>query len=93
MAPAYVTLAPGLDWHPAPNFSIFFSPIGGRLVLVTNEPKSYYFQGGVIPNGDGGGYEMPMSTYYGVDPARGKNRIWRVCFYQLQAGHFQKCEV
>ena len=70
MAPAYVTLAPGLDWHPKSNFSLFFSPIGARWVFVTNEPKSYYFQGGVIPNGDGGGFELPISTYYGVDPAR-----------------------
>ena len=67
MAPAYITLAPGLDWRPNDDFTLFFSPVGSRFVLVTNEPKSYYFQGGVIPTG---GFELPISTLYGVDPAR-----------------------
>lgn len=70
MAPAYVTLAPGLDWKPTKDLSVFISPVAGRLVIVTREAKSYYFQGGVIPVADGGGFEMPVSTFYGVDPAR-----------------------
>lgn len=70
MAPAYLTLAPGFDWHPKSYLSVFFSPVSGRFVLVTRLPKSYYFQGGVIPDADGGGYELPMSTLYGVDPER-----------------------
>jgi len=69
-APAYATLAPGIDWKPTPEFSVFISPASGRLIIVTREPKSYYFQGGVIPAEDGGGFEMPLSTFYGVDPAR-----------------------
>lgn len=68
-APAYLVLAPGLDWHPTNYFSAFLSPISTRFVFVTNDPKSYYY-----PNGDpgpaGGGYEAPLSTFYGVDPAR-----------------------
>lgn len=70
MAPAYLTLAPGLDWHPKSYFSVFFSPVSGRFVLVTRRPKSYYFPGGVIPEADGGGFELPISTLYGVDPER-----------------------
>lgn len=70
MAPAYVTLAPGLDWKPTSNFSVFFSPFAGRMVIVTREPKSYYYQAGVIPAADGGGFELPVSTFYGVDPIR-----------------------
>jgi hypothetical protein len=69
MAPAYVTIAPGLDWRPTPHLSVFFSPAAARFVLVTREPKSYYFQAGVITD-PGGGFELPISTYYGVDPAR-----------------------
>ena len=69
-APAYVTLGPGLDWHPTDYLSIFFSPISPRFVIVSNEPKSYFFPGGVIPAGEGGGFETPLSVYYGVDPAR-----------------------
>jgi hypothetical protein len=70
MAPAYLIVAPGIDWHPTSYFSVFISPVSGRWVFVTNEPKSYYFPGGVIPAADGGGFEAPLSTYYGVDPAR-----------------------
>lgn len=69
-APAYLIVAPGVDWHPVPYLSIFVSPISTRTVIVTREPYSYYFPGGVIPPEDGGGFEAPLSTYYGVDPAR-----------------------
>lgn len=68
-APAYLVVAPGLDWHPVDYFSIFLSPISTRLVIVTNEPKSYYYPAG-DPGAEGGGYEAPLSTFYGVDPAR-----------------------
>lgn len=69
-APAYATIAPGLDWHPNTNFSIFLSPISARTVIVTQQTKSYYFPGGVIPAADGGGFELPVAALYGVDPAR-----------------------
>lgn len=68
-APAYLVIAPGLDWHPTDYFSIFVSPISTRLVIVTNEPKSYYYPAG-DPGSEGGGYEAPLATFYGVDPAR-----------------------
>lgn len=70
MAPAYLVVAPGIDWHPATYFSVFFSPIAARFVFVTNNPKSYYFPNGVIPAADGGGFEAPLSTLYGVNPAK-----------------------
>lgn len=69
-APAYATLAPGFDWHPNADFSVFVSPVSARTVIVTAQPKSYYFPGGVIPAADGGGYELPLAAMYGVDPAR-----------------------
>lgn len=70
MAPAYATIAPGFDWHPTSYFSVFLSPVSARAVIVSQKPKSYYFQGGVIPAADGGGFELPISTLYGVDPAK-----------------------
>ena len=70
MAPAYLTLAPGFDWKPASYFNIFFSPVSARFVLVTQLPKGYYFQAGLIPAQDGGGFELPVSTLYGVDPEK-----------------------
>ena len=66
-APAYLIVAPGIDWHPAPYFSLFISPISARSVIVT-DAWSYYFPGGIIPVDDGGGFEKPLSTLYGVDP-------------------------
>ncbi|MGN6420981.1 MAG: DUF3078 domain-containing protein [Pseudobacter sp.] len=69
MAPGYLIVAPGLDWHPVPYFSLFVSPISARMVFVTS-PWSYYFPDGVIPVDDGGGFEKPLATLYGVDPGQ-----------------------
>lgn len=67
LAPAYLILAPGIDWHPTEYFSVFFSPISVRMVIVINDPKSYYYPGATIP---AGGYEVPLAVLYGVDPQR-----------------------
>lgn len=67
LAPAYLIIAPGIDWHPKESFSLFFSPVSVRMVIVANDPKSYFYQGGVIP---GGGFEVPLSVLYSVDPQR-----------------------
>ncbi len=34
LAPAYLILAPGIDWHPAEYFSVFFSPLSLRWLKV-----------------------------------------------------------
>jgi hypothetical protein len=74
MAPAYVTLAPGLDWKPTPDLSIFITPISVRWIIVSNKPFDYLFQGGVIPDSvktpATGDYEKPKAVLYGVDPTR-----------------------
>jgi hypothetical protein len=74
-APAYAVIAPGIDWHPKSYFSVFVAPVAARFIIVTNEPKSYFYQGGVIPVTPEE-YEVPLSVLYGVDPARGvRNEI------------------
>ena len=45
MAPAYVTLAPGLDWKPTKSLSIFFTPVSVRWIIVSNKPFDYLYQG------------------------------------------------
>lgn len=67
LAPAYLIVAPGIDWHPIEYFSLFFSPVSVRMVIVAKDPKSYFYPGGVIPTG---GFEVPLSVLYGVDPER-----------------------
>ena len=67
LAPAYLIVGPGLDWHPTNFFSVFFSPLSARMLIVANDPKSYYYPGGVIPTG---GFEVPLAVLYGVDPQR-----------------------
>ncbi len=45
MSPAYIILSPGLDYHPVSNFSIFFSPIAARWVIIkdnTIAAKGFY---------------------------------------------------
>ncbi len=39
-APAYLTLASGLDYKPIENWSIFFSPLAGKVTMVFNEALS-----------------------------------------------------
>ena len=70
MAPAYMIIAPGIDYHPTSYFNVFVSPVSARFVIVTNEPGSYFFPDGVIPAADGGGFELPLAALYGVDPSK-----------------------
>lgn len=74
LAPGMLILAPGFDWHPSSYFSVFVSPLSARFILVTNDPKSYYYRDGIIPDSVAtpatGPYESPLAILYGVDPAR-----------------------
>lgn len=66
MAPGYLTLGPGFDvrtkWA-----SLFVSPVAPRLIIFTNRPYSFNYQGGVKPDGSS---EIPLSWHYNVDPER-----------------------
>lgn len=64
-APAYITIAPGVEWKPNDWFSLFGSPLAARWVIVSNGPYSYLGQGGVF----NGKVETPLATLYGVNPA------------------------
>jgi hypothetical protein len=90
-APAYATVAPGVEYQHDKHFSVFFTPFAMRSVIVTNGPYSYLYQGGVIP---GGGQETPLANLYGVDPekevdfqlgafisARYQNELFKNVFY------------
>jgi len=66
MAPGYLTLGPGFDIR-AKKASLFVSPLAPRLILFTNQPYSFNYQGGVKPDGS---QEIPLSWHYNVDPVR-----------------------
>ena len=66
MAPGYLTLGPGFDFR-AHKASLFVSPLAPRLILFTNQPYSFNYQGGVKPDGS---QEIPLSWHYNVDPER-----------------------
>lgn len=66
-APAYITLAPGINWIPKKWFNVFLSPISLRGVIVSNDPFSYVYPNGIKPDGTA---EVPLATGYGVDPTR-----------------------
>lgn len=70
LAPAFLTIAPGIDWRPVDGLSIFISPVSSRTIIVSNDTKAYYFPNGEIPVEDGGGYEKPLAVNYGVNPAK-----------------------
>lgn len=66
-APAYIIVAPGIEWKPNDWFSLFGSPLSARWTIVSNGPYSYLGQGGVY----NGKTETPLATLYGVNPATG----------------------
>lgn len=74
-APAYVTIAPiGLSFHKK-DISVYASPIGFRGVFVTNQPYSYVFQGGIVPDNlidekNPAKQERSLAAMYGVDPTK-----------------------
>lgn len=37
LAPAYISLGLGIEWVPDPHFSLYFSPITGRITIVNDE--------------------------------------------------------
>ena len=67
MAPGYFTLGPGLEVRSKNSASLFVSPVAPRLILFTNQPYSFNYQGGVKPDGS---QEIPLSWHYNVDPVR-----------------------
>jgi hypothetical protein len=43
LAPAYIILSPGLDYHPAKNLTIFVSPITARWIIVRDTALSVLY--------------------------------------------------
>ena len=37
LAPAYISLGLGVEWVPNPHFSLYFSPVTGRVTIVNDE--------------------------------------------------------
>jgi hypothetical protein len=65
-APAYIVIAPGINWTPATWFSLFASPLATRWTIISNGPYSYVSQGGIF----NGHVETALATLYGVDPLK-----------------------
>ncbi len=65
-APAYITLAPGIECSPKKWLSIFISPIAGKWTIVSNAPYSYYGNTELY----NGKSQTPLATLYGVDPTQ-----------------------
>lgn len=65
-APAYIIIAPGIDWKPKSWLSLFVSPASLRWTIVSNAPYSYLAQGGVF----NGQQETALATLYGVNPGK-----------------------
>lgn len=49
MAPAYLNLSLGLDYKPNDNFSIYYSPVSGRVIFVLDDSLSKIGSFGVKP--------------------------------------------
>ena len=74
-APAYITLAPAGVNYQIKNLSIYATLLGFRGVIVSNEPYSYTYQGGIIPGNmvnekNMATIERSVAEMYGVDPKK-----------------------
>lgn len=49
LAPAYLTMATGLDYQPSESFSLFFTPLSAKITFVTNDSLSNEGAFGVNP--------------------------------------------
>ena len=69
LAPAYITLALGMDYKPNDNFSVLIAPITGRIIIVNNDdladagafgvdPAEYDGSGNKIKDGETIRYEF-----------------------------------
>lgn len=65
-APAYIIIAPGIDWKPKEWLSLFVSPASLRWTIVSNAPYSYLGQGGIF----NGQQETALAALYGVNAAK-----------------------
>ena len=71
-APAYITLGLGMEWKPNPYFSINFSPLTGRVTLVTIKELSDVGSFGVEP-GKQSRFELGMKTTFKFEKEIVKN--------------------
>jgi hypothetical protein len=67
MAPGYFVAGPGFEVRSKRGTSLFVSPVAPRLIVFTNRPYSFNYQGGVKPDGTP---ETALSWHYNVDPVR-----------------------
>lgn len=59
LSPAYLTLAPGIEYRRNNNFTVFFSPIAARLTLVDTKYTSLNPQGAFgVPFGKSSRFEL-----------------------------------
>ncbi|GAA4335892.1 DUF3078 domain-containing protein [Flaviaesturariibacter amylovorans] len=65
-APAYLSFSPGMHWAPSRN-TLLAVGVVGRWVIVSNNPYSFNYQGGVKPTGE---TERTLASIYEVDPER-----------------------
>ena len=62
LAPAYTTLALGLDWTPTNWFSLNFAPLTGSFVIV-NDPQLRKAYGMKVSNEEDAGYQAAKAAY------------------------------
>lgn len=72
LAPAYVLLSLGLDYHPVPELSIFVSPITSRWVIVNDDSLSAMGQYGVDT---GRKSENEIGAFLTINYAKNLNKI------------------
>ena len=63
LAPAYVSLGLGMEWVPNEHFSIYFSPVTGRLTIISDTTLAYRYGFNTLDAND-------QDTHYWGDKVR-----------------------
>ncbi len=94
MAPAYGTISLGLDYKPTDKFSLYFSPIAGKMTWVRDKEFSDAGMFGVDPGdrfkGEFGAY---LKTQYKVSPFENVDIVSKADFFTAYDKNFGNIDI
>lgn len=92
LAPAYSTISLGLDWKPCDNFSLYFSPVAGKITINTDKELAGMFG---VPEGKTSRFELGayLKTVYKQELMKNVSLISKADFFTAYNSSFGNIDV